>query len=131
MQQLHPKAVWLFFLRSILIFLFILLIILILIAAILVKQIEEKQSVSFGWIMFFVIYAIFCLIFSYIWAKFSYRYWRYELTEDAFKKEKGVIWKKYISIPYERIQNVDIYRGIFSRMLGLSELHIQIRTKTV
>jgi len=41
------------------------------------------------------------------------------------KIEKGVIWKKYISIPYERIQNVDIYRGILARILGLSDLHIQ------
>ena len=27
--------------------------------------------------------------------------------------------------PYERIQNVDIYRGIFTRLLGLSDLQIQ------
>ena len=45
--------------------------------------------------------------------------------EDVFKKESGVIWKKYVSIPYERIQNVDIYRGVFARILGLSDLHIQ------
>lgn len=36
-----------------------------------------------------------------------------------------MIWKKYVTIPYERIQNVDIYRGIFARILGLSDLQIQ------
>jgi len=39
--------------------------------------------------------------------------------------EKGIIWKRNVSIPYERIQNVDILRGIFARMFGLSDLQIQ------
>lgn len=55
----------------------------------------------------------------------SYKYYRYELREDGFRKELGVIWKKYTTIPYDRIQNVDIYRGVIDRILGLSELHIQ------
>ena len=46
-------------------------------------------------------------------------------TKNSFKKEYGVIRKKYVSIPYNRIQNVDIYRGIWARFLGLSDLHIQ------
>ncbi|MEK7680604.1 MAG: PH domain-containing protein [Patescibacteria group bacterium] len=37
----------------------------------------------------------------------------------------GVITKKYVTIPYDKIQNVDIYRGILARILGLSDLHIQ------
>lgn len=64
-------------------------------------------------------------ILGYIWAKLSYRFYKYELVEDGFRKESGVIWKKYVTIPYERIQNVDIYRGILARMLGLSDLQIQ------
>jgi len=67
----------------------------------------------------------FWVFISYIWAKLSYRFWRYDFTEDAIKIEKGVIWKKYISIPYERVQNVDIYRGILARIFKLSDLHIQ------
>ena len=30
-----------------------------------------------------------------------------------------------MTIPYDRIQNVDIYRGILARLLGLSDLNIQ------
>ena len=37
----------------------------------------------------------------------------------------GVINKKYVSIPYSRIQNVDINRGLLERMFGLSTLKIQ------
>ena len=37
----------------------------------------------------------------------------------------GIIWKKYSNIPYERIQNIDIRRGILARLFGFSELLIQ------
>jgi len=65
------------------------------------------------------------IIFSYVWAKLSYHYYRYQLTDDCFRKELGVIYKKYVSIPYDRIQNIDINRGIIDRLLGLSTLLIQ------
>ena len=79
--------------------------------------------ISYLWwlVPIFILYFIFC----YIWAKLTYRFWGYQLTKDAFKKEHGVIWKKYVSIPYERIQNIDIHRGILARILGLSDLKIQ------
>ena len=65
------------------------------------------------------------LIILYIWAWISYYFYRYELAENALKEEFGVVWKSYVSIPYDRIQNVDIYRGIFARILGISDVHIQ------
>lgn len=63
--------------------------------------------------------------FAFIWAKLTYHFYRYELTDLGFRKESGVIWKKYVTIPYARIQNVDINRGILARILGLSDLMIQ------
>lgn len=72
-----------------------------------------------------VIVVVISLILSYLIALLTYHFYRYELAEDKFNKESGIIWKKYTSIPYERIQNVDIYRGVWARILGLSDLHIQ------
>jgi uncharacterized membrane protein YdbT with pleckstrin-like domain len=76
---------------------------------------------------FLIVFLVFlCLIiFMFIWSKLTYRFYRYELTENGFRKELGVIYKKYVTIPYDRIQNVDIYRGILARILGLSDLNIQ------
>lgn len=71
------------------------------------------------------IFIVLLIVILYVWAEFSYRNYLYELADDAFRKELGVIYKKYVSIPYDRIQNVDIYRGIWARILGLSDLHIQ------
>lgn len=65
------------------------------------------------------------LIFSYLWAYLTYKYYFYELRNEGIRIEKGVIWKKYTTIPYDRIQNVDIHRGIVARLVGLSEVDIQ------
>lgn len=53
------------------------------------------------------------------------RSYKFELTADAFQKEYGVIFKHYVAIPYEQVQNVDITRSLLERLLGLSHLMVQ------
>jgi len=65
------------------------------------------------------------LILAYVISRLKYHFYYYELREDGFRKELGIIWKKYVTIPYDRIQNVDIRRGVTARILGLSDLYIQ------
>jgi len=72
-----------------------------------------------GLIPFFVIIPL-----TEIMIRFSYNNYKYELAKDSLKIEKGVITKTYKSIPYGRIQNVDIHRGILARMLGYSSVSI-------
>lgn len=78
-----------------------------------------------GLFVWVVLAVLFFIILAFAWAKLSYHFYRYELTDLGFRKESGVIWKKYVTIPYARIQNVDINRGVLARILGLSDLHIQ------
>ncbi len=121
MKQLDPKAVWLFFINNFFVVLFLL--IWIGLGGISSLFTEEVSSVLIvGSIIGFL--AVTALV-SFIIAKLTYKYYKYELREDCFRKESGIIWKRYVSIPYERIQNVDIYRGVFARLLGLSDLQIQ------
>jgi len=123
MNQLHPKAVWLFFVSSFL-RLFFIFIFIGFQATIFLSEIGEDTSIL-GYVGWFLIILIFLIVLIFIWAKLSYRFYKYELTDDGFRKELGVIYKKYVTIPYDRIQNVDIYRGILARILGLSDLNIQ------
>jgi len=131
MEQLHPKAVWLFFFQSLLGFAILVFFFGPFLVIPWIAILGSPETLPFfpsEWLLApaFLFGAIFCYIgFCYFWAKLTYRNWRYQLTENAIKIEKGVIWKKYISIPYERVQNVDIYRGVFARILGLSDLQIQ------
>jgi uncharacterized membrane protein YdbT with pleckstrin-like domain len=60
----------------------------------------------------------------YGWAVLVHRFYRYELRESEFRQEYGVLNKKYASVPYGRIQNVDVNRNLLERIFGLSELQI-------
>ena len=55
----------------------------------------------------------------------SYNRWFYEFNDNGLRLERGIIWKRYSNVPYERIQNVDVHRGIIARMLGFSAVFIQ------
>lgn len=125
MQKLNPRVVWLFFIGFVLRFAFLILLLSFVLINILIDNGELPKDIFEGPFFILILLFLFFVVFSYIWAKLSYRFYRYELRGDGFRKEYGVIWKKYVSIPYERIQNVDIYRGPVARLLGLSDLHIQ------
>ena len=60
-----------------------------------------------------------------VYSRLAYKNWKYELTSHEIKLERGIIWKRYSAIPFERVQNIDIQRGILARMLGFSTLNIQ------
>jgi len=121
MKQLDPKAVWLFFISNFFSLFFIFLILGFYLLAFI-------SSLNLGISFVVVIGIILLLIFpftAFIMAKLSYKYYFYSLTEDGFRKEYGIIWKKYVTIPYDRIQNIDMLRGPVARILGLSDLQIQ------
>jgi len=127
MKQLDPKSVWLFFLSFVLRWFFVIVFLSIWSVGFWSRSENGIDSgiFSFGllsWLWF--ILPVF-LVLCFIWAKLSYHFYRYELTELGFRKESGVIYKKYVTIPYDRIQNVDINRSLLSRILGLSDLQIQ------
>ncbi|TSC68995.1 MAG: putative membrane protein [Parcubacteria group bacterium Gr01-1014_66] len=125
MKQLDPRSVWLFFISFILRW-FILLIILGAYLTVFLSGLRDNTGdISFGFLNWLWIIIPALLVFFFVWAKLTYRFYRYELTDAGFRKELGVIYKKYVTIPYDRIQNVDIYRGILARILGLSDLNIQ------
>ncbi|PIW97619.1 hypothetical protein COZ81_01620, partial [Candidatus Jorgensenbacteria bacterium CG_4_8_14_3_um_filter_38_10] len=113
-KQLDPKSVWLFFFRFIFRYFLFLIFFLTYPAIILFEFRGSKGDISFGFLNWLWIIIPALLIFSFIWAKLTYHFYRYELTDTCFRKELGVIYKKYVSIPYDRIQNVDVYRGIWA-----------------
>src|SRR3989344_7586794 len=105
MKQLHPKSVWLFFISFLIAGIFIFLFSgLWLLPLLLVATPVGLGAIGtiiglIAFVFLFILYVLFC----YFWAHLTYNNWRYQFTEDAVKIEKGVIWKKYISIPYERV----------------------------
>jgi len=124
MEKLHPRSLWIFFLRFIFWWLFLIISLGFVTLPFWLEPLIEK---GFSLLPFVVLLSLIVigLPFCYVWARLTYNSWRYEVGEDVLKIECGVLRKRYVSIPYEKIQNIDIHRGVMARILGLSELRVQ------
>ncbi|TKX74928.1 hypothetical protein EXE46_06845 [Halorubrum sp. GN11_10-6_MGM] len=54
-----------------------------------------------------------------------YRRFEYELTEDTLDISSGVISRREREIPYRRIQNVDVSRGVVQRAIGVAAVDLE------
>lgn len=125
MNKLHPGAKWLFRFRAYWILIFFVLIIVFVLGSSLMGTFFEIEGNVLSIVIFSVsAYLILVLLLAEIFARMSYNRWFYEVTDNGIRIEKGIIWKKYTSLPFERVQNVDIHRGIMARLFGFSTLDI-------
>lgn len=127
MQKLHPRAVWLFIFgmgsSSILAGLIVVVYFVSTVREILLETNDSNlaiDSIVSLWWVWIPLLVVFHVIFAYL----TYHFWGFELRENEYRAERGIIWKRYVSIPYTRIQNVDIHRGLIARILGLSDVLI-------
>jgi len=128
MNQLHPGAKWQFRIGGYLLFGFLGIFLGIWIIAPIIGffLILAGSSSIFPVALLSILgYILFVIIVSEIYAQMSYTRWFYEFTDEGLRLERGIIWKRYSNVPYERIQNVDVHRGIIARMLGFSSVMIQ------
>jgi membrane protein YdbS with pleckstrin-like domain len=128
--QLHPGAKWLFRIRGFFGSIFILFILSWFLFPIigLLGMFLFKSNIGAAIltvVIGFVLYIILVIVFTEVYARMAYNRWFYEFTNDNLKLERGIIWKKYSNIPYERVQNVDITRGVIARLCGFSSVNIQ------
>jgi len=64
---------------------------------------------------------LFSVIYSYVyWTRYDY-----EITDDSFDIEKGVLRKKTREIPLHRIQNVDISSNLIQRLVGIAQVNLE------
>ena len=119
MKQLNSKYVWKLFLT-----IWFSLSLMVLVFLITVILLAENPSLS-DMIIICIKIDLGLAVVSWIFAKLTHRFFKYELKKEGFRKEVGVISRKYHTIPYNRIQNVDIYRDILDRLMGLSCVLIQ------
>ncbi len=120
--KLHPGAKWLFRFRTYFIGIFIAIFLGSFLGGFLGTFLGPGAMTFF--ISIFLMAAIIMLIIE-VYVNMAYNRWFYEFTKEGLKIERGVIWKKYSNIPYERVQNVDVTRGIIARIFGFSTLNIQ------
>jgi membrane protein YdbS with pleckstrin-like domain len=130
MEQLHPGAKWLFRVKGytgaifFLIFISWFFIPFLVVLAKVALGITTTTTIVTALIIL-ILYIIAIIIIAEIYARMAYNRWFYEFTKDNLKIERGIIWKRYSNVPYERVQNVDIRRGIIARIIGFSSVMIQ------
>lgn len=126
MKKLHPNAVTAFYLSGLVLMgLLIGLLIIFPLAMVMVATIAAGEPAGIAIAPLITIGVLVILIIPYPWARLAYNNFSYQLESDRITIERGVIWKKHASIPYERVQNVDIIRGPVARILGISDILIQ------
>lgn len=124
-KKLDPGAKWFFVLKTFYSLIFVGIFIIIwgmsFLTSIFFKNVNFLSSI----VIVIVIYFVIAIIISLIYSSLAYERWFYEFTPSNLKIESGIIWKKYSNIPYERVQNVDITRGVIARIFGFSTVNIQ------
>ncbi len=124
MNQLHPGAKWQFRIRGYFLFGFLGIGIIAPLAGLFLGLAGSSSILPIVLLSIFG-YFLFVIIVSEIYAQMSYNRWFYEFTDEGLRLERGIIWKRYNNVPYERVQNLDIIRGIIARMFGFSTMMIQ------
>lgn len=82
---------------------------------------------ALGPIVFIIVLSIFLIIlFSIItaWAIMFYNRYMFRIGEDAVYINRGILWKRNVVIPYERIQHTSTTRGPIDILLGLHILNL-------
>jgi putative membrane protein len=127
MEKLHPGARWLFRLNGIGIAVFFAIFLGWMIVPLFIAMfaLHSSGGAILAVFLSFIVFIIFVIAVAEIYARLAYNNWQFEFTKDNLKLERGIIWKKYSNIPYERVQNIDIQRGIIARMCGFSSVNIQ------
>lgn len=126
MKQLHSNSIVIFYINGLIGSIFLLGFFIFSWPLIGLIGLAAEGTISIVWSIVFLIFATAVIFLIPLpWAQLSYKNFRYQIGDDTIVIERGVIWKRHVSIPFQRIQNVDIIRGPVARMLGLSDLQIQ------
>ncbi len=120
MKNLNPKAKKYFYIITLFLFPFALFLASILIAIIAgIIAYQNPESVKFWTITLYIIFAVGYVIFAAVFSRLSWKNYLYEFTDKEFRKEYGIIFKHFVSIPYDKIQNINISQGLVTKILGL------------
>jgi len=78
-------------------------------------------------IIFSILLSIFLLVMV-LWAFWIPAYFRtleYFIDYEAVKMNRGVFWKRRVTVPYHKITNVDVSQGPLERKYNFGTIHVQ------
>lgn len=118
--KLHPNAKIALIIKPMIgVFIFIILLILPTLGMAIGGNIP---MISFLILLVVILAIIFSIII--IWAIMFYNRYMFRIGRDAVYINRGILWKRNVVIPYERIQHTSTTRGPIDILLGLHILNI-------
>lgn len=60
-----------------------------------------------------------------LWIPAYFRTLEYTIAADIVKGQRGVFWKRFVTVPYHKITNVDITQGPLQRSYHVGTIHCQ------
>ncbi len=73
-------------------------------------------------------YIILCFVLTYIYQRWYFSTYFYELTSEFIQIKKGPITPLEVTVPYERIQDIYVDQDLLDRIFGLYDVHISSAT---
>lgn len=73
------------------------------------------------WLLPLVVFVIVVLVIAFVPRRV--RAIGFQLRDDDLLFRRGLLFQRFVSVPYGRMQLIDITRGPVSRIVGLSDLH--------
>src|SRR3990167_7909338 len=70
----------------------------------------------------------FILLVVYLYQRWYYAVYFYDLTPDYIVIKKGPITPVEVTIPYERVQDVYVDQDLFDRIFSLYDVHLSSAT---
>jgi membrane protein YdbS with pleckstrin-like domain len=118
--MLHPKAKVALVIKAMIGMIFLMVF---LIPSFFFMILEMDVSLT---LFFLIIVIIICILFLIVitWAHMFYNRYRFRIGGDAVHINRGILWKRNVVIPYERIQHTSTTRGPVDLLIGLHILNI-------
>lgn len=76
----------------------------------------------------FLVLLLVILFVTYLYQRWYFAVYFYDLTPDFIQIKKGPITPREITLPYERIQDVYVDQDLLDRILGLYDVHLSSAT---
>lgn len=65
------------------------------------------------------------LVAAYVWASLYHRLYRWDLGEEQLRVWRGILFRRRITVPYMRVQNVNVVRGPLLLLFRLSGVEVE------
>lgn len=93
-------------------------------------QLEAARQILIATMSTILVFIILIAVPTYIYQRWYFAKYFYDLGKDYIVIRKGVITPSEISMPYERVQDVYMNQDILDRIFGLFDVHLSTATSS-